>query len=262
MLLISSPDLLTVVGQNGYKVPRIHGLWADRQQIIASANGSLHYFGHNLQLIKKQVGEYTSRDLAVGEKLWVTNTKFSTIGYVDDTGYHQTWQPSFITKVGPDDACHLNGLAVRDGQPKLVTAFAATNCFSGWRQRDLTKSGLLLDIEHNATIADNLCLPHSPRYSDEKIFCLDSGRGRLVTVESGKLETVVELPGFARGLAFKDGVAYVGLSKIRPSSTFAKVPIATQNLKCGVARVELSSGRLLGIDELPKIDEIYDLAVI
>jgi uncharacterized protein (TIGR03032 family) len=72
---------------------------------------------------------------------------------------------------------------------------------------------------------------------------LHSGAGQLVLVDpaSGKAETVTELPGYTRGLALYDHFAFVGLSKIRETSTFGGMPIADRrgDLKCGVGVVDL-----------------------
>jgi allophanate hydrolase subunit 1 len=35
--------------------------------------------------------------------------------------------------LAPEDRCHLNGLAIRDGQPAFVTALGVTDSPGGWR---------------------------------------------------------------------------------------------------------------------------------
>jgi uncharacterized protein (TIGR03032 family) len=96
---------------------------------------------------------------------------------------------------------------------------------------------------------------------------LESGTGRLVNVDcsDGRRETVIELPGFARGLALAGPVAFIGLSKIRPTSAMDGVPIADQrdHLQCGVAAVDLRDGRLIGLLEFQTaIDEIFDVQLL
>ena len=66
-------------------------------------------------------------------------------------------------------------------------------------------------------------------------------------------DTVAELPGYTRGLAIHGPLAFIGLSKIRETSTFGGVPIADrrETLTCGVAVVELATGRQIALlDEL------------
>src|SRR4029079_12819689 len=83
-----------------------------------------------------------------------------------------------------------------------------------------------------------------------KLWMLHSGAGQLVEVDpdNGKPETVSELSGYTRGLALHDHFAFVGLSRIRETSTFGGMPIADRRpeLKCGVGVVDLGTGRLAG----------------
>ena len=70
-------------------------------------------------------------------------------------------------------------------------------------------------------VARGLAMPHSPRLHDGRLWVLDSGRGRLATVDAatGRVEPVAELPGYARGLAFAGPFAFVGLSRIRETAS-------------------------------------------
>ena len=68
-----------------------------------------------------------------------------------------------------------------------------------------------------------------------------------------------------RGLAFHDGFAFVGLSKIRETAVFGGVPIAERHagLQCGVAVVDLSSGRRLAYLEFQSgVEEIFAVEVL
>jgi len=110
-------------------------------------------------------------------------------------------------------------------------------------------------------------MPHSPRVAGGRLWLLDSGRGRLVTVDpaNGRAETVVELPGYTRGLALTNEAAFVGLSRIRETSTFGGVPIAEhrERLKCGVAIVELRTGRMAALLEFKSgVQEVFDVQVL
>jgi uncharacterized protein (TIGR03032 family) len=110
-------------------------------------------------------------------------------------------------------------------------------------------------------------MPHSPRVANGRLWLLDSGRGRLVTVDSkdGRVETVAELPGYTRGLALTREAAFVGLSRIRETSTFGGVPIAERRdqLKCGVGIVELRTGKLAALLEFKSgVEEVFDVQVL
>ena len=53
----------------------------------------------------------------VGGELWIVNTRFSCLATLD--GVHSfvpRWRPPFITALAAEDRCHLNGMAVIDGE--------------------------------------------------------------------------------------------------------------------------------------------------
>jgi uncharacterized protein (TIGR03032 family) len=218
-------------------------------------------------------GDIHSHELAwAGEELWVVNTLFSCLCTLDEAhSFVPRWQPPFLTALAPEDRCHLNGLALAADErgvliPRYVTALGETDTPAGWRPNKAT-SGCLIDVPSGRTVARSFAMPHSPRVYQGRVWLLDSGAGRLVTVDpaTGEVQTVTELPGYTRGLAFHDGFAFVGLSKIRETAVFGGVPIAgrREGLQCGVAVVELSSGRRLAHLEFQSgVEEIFAVAVL
>src|SRR5262249_3886517 len=137
------------------------------------------------------------------------------------------WRPPLISALAAEDRCHLNGLALAGGRPKYVTALAETDTPQGWRPNKAT-SGCLIDVSTGQAVARGFAMPHSPRVHGGRVWLLDSGTGRLVTVDpaSAEIQAVAEQPGYTRGLALHGTYAFVGLSKIRETSTFGGVPIA------------------------------------
>ena len=110
-------------------------------------------------------------------------------------------------------------------------------------------------------------MPHSPRWHDGRLWLLESGTGRLVLIDvpTGQRQTVAELPGFTRGLALSGSYAFVGLSKIRKTSAMDGVPLAErrEQLKCGVAVVDLRSGRIIASLEFQTaVEEIFYLQLL
>lgn len=213
-------------------------------------------------------GEIQGHELAwAGDDLWIVNTLFSCLCTLhSDYSFVPRWQPPFISKLAAEDRCHLNGLAFVDGRPKYATAMAETDTAAGWRPVKAT-AGCLLDVPANEVAARGFCMPHSPRVHRGRVWLLDSGRGRLVTVNpaTGEAEPVSELPGYTRGLALHEGLAFVGLSRIRETSTFGGVPIAERrgSLKCGVAAIDVSSGRAVATLEFKAgVEEIFDVQVL
>jgi uncharacterized protein (TIGR03032 family) len=176
------------------------------------------------------------------------------------------WRPPFITALAAEDRCHLNGLALVDDQPKYVTALGETNTPTGWRANK-PQGGCLMEVSSGEIISRGLSMPHSPRWHDGRLWLLESGTGQLVLVDpvSGRRQRVAELPGFARGLALSGRYAFVGLSKIRQTSAMDGVPLAQrrEQLKCGVAVVDLRSGQVIAFLEFQTaVEEIFDVQLL
>ena len=136
----------------------------------------------------------------------------------------------------------------------------------GWRANK-PHGGCLIDVRSGEIVSRGLSMPHSPRWHDGRLWVLESGTGQLVLVDpaTGHRQTVAELPGFARGLALRGPYAFVGLSKIRPTSAMDGVPLAERRdeLKCGVAVVDLRSGRVSALLEFQTaVEEIFDVQLL
>jgi uncharacterized protein (TIGR03032 family) len=203
----------------------------------------------------------------VGGDLWVVNTLFSCLCTLD--GIHNfvpRWQPPFISALAAEDRCHLNGMTCDEQGPRYVTALGETDAPQGWRPGKAS-GGCVIDVKSGQTVLKGLSMPHSPRLRGELIWLLESGRGRLVRFRPGSAlaEPVVELPGYTRGLAFAGPLAFVGLSKIRESSTFGDLPIAERKtpLSCGISVVEWASHREIARLEFHTgVEEIFDVQAL
>jgi len=213
-------------------------------------------------------GDIRGHEIAwVGEELWIVNTRFSCLCTLHpDYSFVPRWRPPFITALAAEDRCHLNGLALVDGRPKYATALGESDTAGGWRANKPT-GGCLLDIPSGAIVARGLSMPHSPRWHDGRLWLLESGTGRLVLLDpaTGQRQTVAEVPGFARGLAMVGPIAFIGLSKIRKTSAMDGVPLAErrEQLKCGVAAVDLRSGQVIALLEFQTaVEEIFDVQLL
>jgi uncharacterized protein (TIGR03032 family) len=203
----------------------------------------------------------------VVDELWCVNTLFSCLCTLHEQySFVPRWRPPCVTALAAEDRCHLNGLAVVDGKPRYLTMLCETDMPHGWGP-GMASGGCLMDATTNTVVARGFAMPHSPRSANGRLWLLDSGRGRLVTVEpkDGHTETVAELPGYARGMAITKDAAFVGLSRIREISSFGGVPIAEQRdrLKCRVGIVELRSGRLGALLEFKSgLEAVFDVQVL
>lgn len=213
-------------------------------------------------------GDIRSHEMAwVAEELWIVNTFFSCLCTLHaDYSFIPRWHPPFLTGPVPGDHCHLNGLAVAEGKARYVTALGETTEPEGWR-KTRTEGGILMDVSTGSVVARGISMPHSPRLHEGRVWLLESGAGTLQVVDptNGQRTTVVALPGFTRGLAFHDAYAFIGLSKIRETSTFGSLPIAAtgRELKCGVWVIDLRTGRVAEFMQFEAgVEEIFAVEVL
>ncbi len=202
-----------------------------------------------------------------GDRLWVVNTLFSCLCELhEDFNFIPRWQPPFVDQLAPQDRCHLNGMLLIDGKPKYVSALGTSNEARGWRENK-ANGGVLIDVDSGEVVAGGFCMPHSPRMHQGKLFLLDSGRGRLVTIDpkSGDVETVTQYPGYGRGMSLHGQFAFIGMSKARETSVFGGVPICADRTKmrCGVVVVDLVSGSCVAYLEFKSgVEELFDVQVV
>jgi len=79
-------------------------------------------------------------------QLWIVNTLFSCLSTLhEDFNFVPRWQPPFITELAPQDRCHLNGMAMRGGEPVFLTALGTSDAPRGWRENK-SDGGVVLDV--------------------------------------------------------------------------------------------------------------------
>jgi len=213
-------------------------------------------------------GNISIHELAYhGDTLWGVNTLFSCLCTFETLhNFVPKWKPWFISELRPEDRCHLNGMAMDDDGPRYVTALGQTDVGGGWRENKID-SGCLIDVRNNRIVASGLCMPHSPRLHDSKLFVLNSGCGELCVFDEtdGHVDPIDAVPGYTRGLSIAGQFAFVGMSQIRESNVFGGLPIAKKHdaLRCGVAVVDLISGRSVAWFEFETaVEEIFAVEVL
>ncbi|MCP9848730.1 TIGR03032 family protein [Cyanobium sp. Morenito 9A2] len=218
-------------------------------------------------------GDCDIHDMAVdaaGHLVFV-NTLFSCLATTSDThSFRPLWQPPFISRLAAEDRCHLNGLAMRDGQPAYVTAVSSSDAADGWRERR-SAGGVLIDVASNETIATGLSMPHSPRWYQGRLWLCNSGTGEFghIDLSTGSFQPLTFCAGYLRGVAFHGDYALLGTSKPRHNKTFSGLPLddalAQRDVeaRCGIQVVDLRSGdavhwvRFEGL-----VDELYDVITL
>ena len=218
-------------------------------------------------------GDCDIHDMVVDrdDQLVFVNTLFNCLATTSNThSFRLYWKPSFIQQLVPQDHCHLNGLATRDGVPAYVTAVSCSSHADGWRgaRHD---GGVVIDVATDAVIARGLSMPHSPRWYRDQLWICNAGTGEFGSIDltSGQFQPLTFCPGFMRGLAFFENYAVIGVSKPRENRTFNGLALNQQlsrrNLQsmCGLLIVDLSSGVIEhSIQFQGLIHELYDILVL
>lgn len=218
-------------------------------------------------------GVVNIHDIAVGDddQIYFVNTRFACLSTVSKSkNFTPIWKPPFISELAPEDRCHLNGLALRDGQPRYMTSFSQTNTHEGWRDTRVG-GGVITDITTNETVANGLTMPHSPRYYRDELWLTNSGTGEFgkVDMARGRFEPILFAPGFLRGLAFHGDYAMVGSSKPRHGDFFEGVPLQDRLEKQrleplrGLFVVDCRSGEVCHWFSLEGVTgEVYDVIAL
>lgn len=212
-------------------------------------------------------GRLDAHDLAVDRRgLLFAATRFNCVARPSKrVNFQRHWQPPFIPQLHNGDCCHLNGVGVRDGRLAMATAFCESAAPAAWRQLDRFASGVLIDVRRNRLAARGLCMPHSPRWHNERWWLCNSGEGSLNVLDERRqiCAPIAYLPGFTRGLCFAAGRAVVGLSRIRRRHILDAPPVRRrfQRLRSGVALVDSAAGVETGsLEFITGGREVYDAA--
>jgi uncharacterized protein (TIGR03032 family) len=215
-----------------------------------------------------RTGECMVHDMALdGPSVVFINTQFSCLSRADGfSSFVPLWQPSFISKLLPEDRCHLNSFAMAGERIRYATAFAASDTAMGYRALPID-SGVIIDVEANAVVTTGLIKPHSVRVFHDKLYVLNSAAGEVLRVDIAARgsETLATLPGFTRGLRMHGDVLFVGLSTLRASAKALNLPLSSRadTLVAGIAALDRYNGQLLGMLRFPSgVEELFDLVVL
>lgn len=250
----------------------LYQLW--RFENVLRPNEVIHgqfdkcYVPRNAQTI----GDLDIHELGIRKdgRVVFVNTKYSCLAELSPThSFKAIWKPKFISKLAPEDRCHLNGLAMVEGEPKYVTAVCKSDSVDGWRERR-RDGGVVIDVQTDEIVCEGLSMPHSPRWHNGKLWLLNAGTGQLGWVDFEKKAFVPHafVPGFARGLSIIGNVAAVGLSKPR-NQRFEGLQLDDELKQrdaepwCGVQIISLANGDVLNWIRFDgDMGEIFDISFL
>ncbi len=218
-------------------------------------------------------GDIDIHDIAVAAdgRVVFVSTLFGCLATLSErASFQPLWRPPFLSALVPEDRCHLNGLAMRDGRPAHVSVVADCDVADGWRDRR-QDGGCLIDVACGEIVTRGLSMPHSPRWYRDRLWVLNSGTGELGTVDlaTGQFGPIAFCPGYLRGLAFIGDYAVVTLSKPR-HVTFLGLDLDDRlkhrgaEPQCGLQVIDIRTGTVahwLRLDGT-LVTELYDVVVL
>ncbi len=285
LLLGRKPDEQLEVFERTFN--RCMGLWAEEHTLWLSSLYQLWRFTNALapgqlhegydRLYVPRVG-YTTGDLDVHDiaveqsgRVVFANTRFGCLATLSDRhSFTPLWRPPFLSKLAPEDRCHLNGLALDGGRVRYVAAISTSDVVDGWRDRR-RDGGVVLEVPNGQTVISGLSMPHSPRVYRDQLWIHNSGAGFFGRVDrsAGRFEPVTFCAGYLRGLAFVGNYAVVGLSRPRHDNTFGGLALDEElkrrgaEARCGLHVIDLRSGDVIEWVRFEgMVSELYDVSVL
>lgn len=147
------------------------------------------------------------------------------------------WTPPWISALQDETRCRITGIGIRDNRLAAVTSASRADVIDGWETRQ-RNGGVLVDTHTGETLAEQLSLPHTPRWFDGRWWIVQAGTGELGFVEDGRFEPVHRLDGFARGMAIVDHFAIVGTSGSRWGEIVNGLPIGDRLAASGTRPIQ------------------------
>jgi len=154
---------------------------------------------------------------------------------------------------GELDSAHINCITIYKGR-LVASVFGA---FSQYREykKGTKELGLVIDIQTKETLISGLSQPHSLHADGNVLYLCNSETNELLIFSDEVLNSRIQLPGYARGLAISEGYIYVGLSRSRNVSNSEGISQAT------IAVICRDGLKLEGVTTIP-FSEIYDIKLL
>ena len=217
-------------------------------------------------------GEVQAADVAFAAdgSVLFANALFSCVAAAGpEFSFTPVWRPNFITRLAPEDRCHLTGFAAEQGLLRYVAVAAASDSPGGWKT-DIATGGLVIDAATDAHVAEGLALPVAPRLHAGRLWLAEAASGvfGFVHTASATFEEVAFCPGWLAGMTFIDGFALVATSTVRGELAPRGLPLE-ENLESYGARaqtalcvIDLARGEVVHWVRFDGVAEIRDVAVL
>lgn len=216
-------------------------------------------------------GAYYLHDLTfVGDRLYANSVGQNGIVEINFDQYVSekiVWWPKCIEDENgkPNHSANFLQLNSISGGESLEKAFfsASSNHISyrrpGHRNYPVDRRGVIFSGKTREVFATGLTRPHSARLYKNRIWVDNSGYGEVGYIDSGFFKPVITLPGWTRGLCFKDDVMFVGVSHIIPRFRMYAPGIKTEKQLCGVYAIDIKKNVIIGSILWPYGNQIFSI---
>jgi uncharacterized protein (TIGR03032 family) len=183
----------------------------------------------------------------------------------DDGGFEPVWWPKAIERAGKPDFSRnylqLNSIAAgRDLTSSFYSASAASvsSRRPGHRNFAVDGRGVIFSGVTREPVASGLTRPHSARIADDgRLWVDNSGYGEVGVVEDGAFAPVALLPGWTRGLAFHDDVAFVASSRVIPGFENYAPGLDVRRSVCGLHALDIRRAEVIGSLVWPYGNQVF-----
>ena len=218
--------------------------------------------------VKYYGGSYYFHDLAfINGDLYANSVGKNSVIKVDFNSSKSDkviWSP-LSAKENTRNHIQLNSIAA--GKSLADSYFSASAEKPGkYKPGDLKfpvdKKGVIFHGKTGNVVATGLTRPHSARFYKNKLWVDNSGYGQFGSIENGKFSSFAKLPGWTRGLCFKDHVAFVGVSKVIQKYKVYAPGIKEKQQQCGVYAIDMNTKKILGHIEWASGNQIFGIEAI
>lgn len=179
-------------------------------------------------------------------------------------GFERAWWPRCIEVKGKPafdrNLIQLNSIAAGKSLESSYFSASADKISlrrPGHRNFPVDRRGVIFSGRTREVFARGLTRPHSARLQGKTLWVDNSGYGEFGRIEDERFEAVVKLPGWTRGLCFKERVAFVGTSRVIPRFQNYAPGLDVEKSVCGLHAVETRTGRVLGSITWPFGNQIF-----
>jgi uncharacterized protein (TIGR03032 family) len=216
-------------------------------------------------------GCFYMHDLAlIGGELYANSVGSNSVMRLHpDSSAARVWWPECIdtpqgTAVG-QNYIQLNSIAA--GHDIASSYFSAsadviTELRPGHPDYPVDKRGVIFSGATRQPIARGLTRPHSARLSGDQLWVDNSGYGEVGLVADGRFNPVAALPGWTRGLALHDHIAFVGTSRVISRFRQYAPGLDVDSSLCGLHAVEKATGRVIGSLLWPFGNQIFAIELV